>query len=95
VFEEVVGLYSVKGKKKGCDIIQALLSCLQKHNLELSNLAGIFTDGASYVIGFKYGTIFLLYKHMHEFGSQNELLQYHCIMHRQHLMGKAREFNRS
>jgi hypothetical protein len=45
----------MKSKTKGYDIIQALLSCYQKHDLELSNLVGIFTDGLPYVIGSKYG----------------------------------------
>jgi hypothetical protein len=31
---------------KGSDFIQALLYSLQKHNLELSKLVGIVTDGA-------------------------------------------------
>jgi hypothetical protein len=80
------------GKTKGYSIFQALLVCFQKHNLELSKLVGIFSYGAPYVVGSKYGMI-LLYKHIHEFGLQNEYLQYHCIIHQHHIMGNALECN--
>jgi hypothetical protein len=46
VFEELVGIHSMQGLTNGSDFIQALLCSLQKHNLELSKLVGIITDGA-------------------------------------------------
>jgi hypothetical protein len=76
---------------KGYSIFQALPVCLQKHNLELSKLLGMFSYGAPYVIGSKYGMI-LLYRHINEFGLQNEYLPYHCIIHQHHITGNSLEF---
>jgi hypothetical protein len=52
VFEEFVDLHSMQGYK-GMNLIQAVLCSLQKHNLELSKLMGLFTDGVFSVIGCK------------------------------------------
>jgi hypothetical protein len=37
------------------------------------------------------GMVSLLYKHLHELGLQNELEQFHCIIHQQNWTGKAVE----
>jgi hypothetical protein len=87
MFEEHVNLHSIQGQTKGLDFILALLYSLQKHNLELSKLGGIVTGGVPSVIGSKNGMV-SLYKHMHEFGLQNELIQYH-IIHQQSLIVKS------
>jgi hypothetical protein len=73
----------MQGQTEGSYFIQALLCNLQKHNLELSKLVGIFTDGALSIVSSRM-VCCLLYKHMHELGLQNEM-QYHCIVHQQNL----------
>jgi hypothetical protein len=53
---------------------------------------GIVIDGTSSVTDSKNGTVSLLYKHTHELGPQIELIQCHCIIHKQNLTGKALGF---
>jgi hypothetical protein len=66
----------MQGWSKVSDLIQALLCSLWKHNLGLSELVGIVTDGAPSVIGSKNCML------------QNELI-YHCFIHQQNLYAKA------
>jgi hypothetical protein len=75
-----VCLHSMRGHTNGSDFMQTLLSCLEKLNLELCKLVGIFTHGVLSVTGSANGTVPLLYKQMQEIGFQNELIQYHCII---------------
>jgi len=76
------------------DFIQALLFSLQVHNLELSKFVCIVTDGTPSVTGYKIGVVSLLYKYMHELGLQNELIEYHCIIHQWNLIEKAVGFKK-
>ena len=54
----------MKYRTRGSDLLQALLSSMQKHNLDLSKLSGIGTDGAPSMIGPKIGMTTLLFEHM-------------------------------
>jgi len=60
----------MQGQTVGLNFIQEFLYSFQKHNLELSRLVVIVTDG---VTGSKNG--------IHDLGLQNEVIQYHCIIH--------------
>jgi hypothetical protein len=55
VFVELVDLHSMQDQTEGSHFIQALLCNLQKHDLELSKLPDIVTDGAPSMIGSKMG----------------------------------------
>jgi len=77
VIGEFVDLHSTQGQTKGLDFIWALLYNLKKHNFELSKLVGKVTDGTTSIIGSKNGMESFLYKHIHDLGLQNELVQYH------------------
>jgi len=48
--------------------------------LQPSKLVGIVKDGGPSINVFKNGMM-SSYKHMHELSLQNELIQYHCIIH--------------
>jgi hypothetical protein len=60
--------------------------------LELPNVLGTVTDGASSMIGYKNGMVSLLYTHMHNLHLKNELIQYNYIIHHQNLTGRALGF---
>jgi len=89
VFQELADLNSVQGQTKGLHSIQTFLYSLEMHNLELSKLVGIATNGTPSVIGSKNGAVPVLNKHVHELGPQNELIQYHCSIHHQNVTGKT------
>lgn len=93
IFEEFVELYPMKDQTRGSDLLQALLSSMQKHNLDLSKLAGIVTDGAPSMIGTKIGMTTLLSEHMKEKEIHSDLMKYHCIIHQQNLIGKYLGFD--
>jgi hypothetical protein len=85
LFEELQDLHSIADQTKISDFIQALLCSFQKHNLELSSFVVIVTDGITSMIGTKNGMVSLHYIRVQELGLQNELVQYHCVIHQQDL----------
>jgi len=87
--EKLVDLHSMQGQAKGPDFIQELLCSFLKHNSEISKLVDTVLDGAPCSTN---GMVPPLYKHMNELGIQNELIQYHYIIHQQCLTGKALAF---
>jgi putative ubiquitin-RnfH superfamily antitoxin RatB of RatAB toxin-antitoxin module len=93
IFEELLELYPMKDQTRGSDLLQALLSSIQKHNLDLSKLSGIVTDGAPSMIGSKIGMTTLLSEHMKQKGIHTDLMKYHCIIHQQNLIGKNLGFD--
>jgi hypothetical protein len=88
-FQVFEGLHSMQGHTKGLDFIQALLCSLQKHNFELSKFVGTVTDATPFMIGSNNGMVSLLCKHLQDSDLQKELIQYHCIIHQQNLIGKV------
>jgi len=93
VYEELLELCPMKGQTRGSDLLQCLLTCLSKQQLDLTKLIGIVTDGAPAMIGRENGMVSLLSKHRLKLGIQTKLKNYHCIIHQQNLIGKKLGFD--
>lgn len=85
ITEELLSLYPMKGTTQGTDLFQSVMEVLNKFNLELTNLAGIATDGCPSMVGKNKGVVALIQKHK----DNDSVLHYHCIIHQQHLCSKA------
>ena len=71
VGEYVLELIPLADTTRGEDIFNAVCMCVNKHNLDWSNLASIATDGARSMIGDKKGFIGRLKAFLKEKGVEN------------------------
>ncbi|KAG6445807.1 hypothetical protein O3G_MSEX004113 [Manduca sexta] len=93
VYEELLGMCSLKDQTKGVDILNALLDECSETDLDLSKLSGVTTDGAPSMIGVNSGLVTLLKKNLQEKNiNAEDLTQFHCIIHQEALCSKKNEF---
>lgn len=93
VFEELLGMCSLKGQTRGVDVLNVLLDECAKTDLNLSKLSGVATDDAPSMIGVNSGLVILLKKHLQEKNINTEdLMQFHCIIPQEALCSKKIEF---
>lgn len=88
VGEYVLELIPLADTTRGEDIFNAVCMCVNKHNLDWSNLASIATDGARSMIGDKKGFIGRLKAFLKEKGVEN-IVTFHCILHQEALSAKS------
>ena len=62
IYEEMAGIYTMKGTKKGCDIFESLLVVLNRFNLKFANMSGVITDGAPGMVSKHEGLVALIKK---------------------------------
>lgn len=60
VTEEMAALVSMKGTTRRCDLMESFNTLVNRYNLNLSNLAGICTDGAPSMVGKNKGLVALI-----------------------------------
>lgn len=65
----------MKGITQATDLFQNLIEVLDKFNLELTNMAGITTDGCPSITGKNKRDVALVQKNKGE----DALMHYHCI----------------
>ncbi|KAF0708047.1 general transcription factor II-I repeat domain-containing protein 2-like, partial [Aphis craccivora] len=88
ITEELAALFPMKGTTKSCNIFNALISTLNLFDIKLNNLSGVLKDGAPSMVGKNEGHVALIKKEMSTCGAL-QLMQYHCIIHRENLCAKS------
>ncbi|XP_031331198.1 general transcription factor II-I repeat domain-containing protein 2-like [Photinus pyralis] len=58
--EELLGLLPLKGQTRGEDIADAVIKCMQKHEIPLNKIVSIATDGARSMTGIRKGFVAIL-----------------------------------
>lgn len=85
VTEEMAALVPMKGSTKGSDLYESFIAVVNKYKLNMSNLAGIATDGAPAMVGKNEGLVALVKKN----NPAVSFVQYHCIIHQENLCAKS------
>lgn len=83
--EELLSLQPMKGTTQGTDLFTSLIELLNKFKLQLTNLAGVATDGCSSMAGKNKRDCCFGEKSR---GNKN-LMLYHCIIHQQYLCARG------
>ncbi|XP_050516438.1 general transcription factor II-I repeat domain-containing protein 2-like [Diabrotica virgifera virgifera] len=73
--EELLGLLPLKGQTRGEDITNAVIDCMDKHNIPLNKIVSISTDGEKSMTGVRKGFVAILREKIN-----HEILFYHCII---------------
>lgn len=74
--EEMAALVPMKGSTKGSALYASFNAVINKYKLNMSNLAGITTDGAPAMVGKNEGLVALVKKN----NPDVSFVQYHCII---------------
>lgn len=85
ITEELLSLNPMQGTTKGTDLFQSVMNVLGNFELNLTNLAGVATDGCPSMVGKNNGVVALLQKSK----GDDVLMNYHCIIHQQSLCAKT------
>ena len=91
VAEDLLDMCSIKGITTGQDILDAVVNAMEKRQLSLEKLGAITTDGAAAMIGHRNGFVSLDKQKLQNEGIMPLLLQFHCIIHQEHLCAKTRK----
>ena len=78
IVEELLDIYSMKGRTTGKNVHDAVMCILYKFNLQLTKLCGLTTDGAPSMIGKNTGLTTMLKKTL-----AHEIIASHCILHQE------------
>ena len=87
VTEELLELVSLNDTTTGRDIKEAVINCMQAHQINLKNLIGIATDGAPAMVGKNVGAVNLILGHKETLEKTNyfEIFICHCFLHLENL----------
>ena len=77
ISEELFAILSLKDRKRGSDLCDAVTDAIDKSNLQWSQLVGVTTDGAP---SMTVSLVTLLRKKA-ENNSESDLIHYHCIIY--------------
>ncbi|GFU55459.1 uncharacterized protein TNCV_2812751 [Trichonephila clavipes] len=80
----------MKGQTTGSELLSSLIHLCDAASLNMNNCDSIITDGAKSMIGTKIGMITILRECLAYCGV--EMLQLHCIIHKENLCGKELGF---
>lgn len=72
----------LRADAKGETILQCVQQYFEKHNIPLSNITAVATDGAPAMVGWYRGFARLLKEKV------PDVRTVHCVLHRQHLVAK-------
>ena len=93
VTEEFLDVVSLKNTTTGRDIRDAVIKCMEDHQLDLKNLIGIATDGAPSMIGKNVGALTLILRHIEALegcsSSGKETFLCHCFLHLKNLCAQV------
>ena len=93
VTEEFLDVVSLKNTTTGRDIKDAVIKCMEDHQLDLKNLIGIATDGAPSMIGKNVGAVTLILRHIEPLegcsSSGKEMFLCHCLLHLENLCAQV------
>lgn len=82
IIDEFLFANYLTGDAKGETILQCVQQYFEKHNIPLSNITAVATDGAPAMVGRYRGFASLLKKKV------PNVRTVHCVLHRQHLVAK-------
>jgi hypothetical protein len=80
----------MKGHTTGEECAKEVTNVMINLNLAKSKLAGICTDGCPSMVGAKNGAVKLI---IDQIGDDQEILQYHCVIHNHVLCGKVLKYD--
>ena len=89
VAEDLLDMCSLKGTTTGQDILDAVVNAMEKRQLSLERLSAVTTDCAAAMIGHRNGFVSLLKQKLQNEGIMPLPLQFHCIIHQEHLCAKT------
>ena len=87
VIEELAALVPLKGTTKGSDLLEAVMTTLNRLKFDLKNFSGVTTDGAPSMCGSRQGLVKLLKNETSKVGN-NSVMQFHCVLHQEILCAK-------
>ena len=87
VIEELAALVPLKGTTKGSDLLEAVMTTLNRLKFDLKNISGVTTDGAPSMCGSRQGLVKLLQNETSKVGN-NSVMQFHCVLHQETLCAK-------
>ena len=88
IYEELCCLLPLYDTTKAEDILNAFICYFTKHDIDLSKLFCVTTDGAAAMVGNKKGFVKLLENHV-----GRKLLNFHCNIHQESLRAKTSSLN--
>ena len=88
VIEELTVLVPLKGTTKDCDLLEAVMTTLNRLKFNLKNISGVTTDGASSMCGSRQGLVKLMQNETSKVGN-NSVMQFHCVLHQEPLCAKS------
>ena len=88
IIEELAAMVSLKGTTKGSDLLEAVMTTLNRLKLNLKNISGVTTDGAPSMCGIRQGLVKLLQNEASKVGN-NSVMQFHCVLHQEALCAKS------
>ncbi len=89
VIEELLKISPIYGQIRGTDIYDNLKYVLNEYELPLNKLVSVITDGAPSMVGKNRGFVSIIKAEMERINPNNNLLNYHCIIHRESLCAKS------
>ena len=87
VIEELAALVPLKGTTKGIDLLEAVMTTLNRLKFDLKNISGVTTDGAPSMCLSGQGLVKLLQNETSKVGN-NSVMQFHCVLHQEILCAK-------
>ena len=88
VIKELAAMVPLKGSAKGTDLLEAVMTTLNRLKLKLKNIAGVTTDGAPSMCGSRQGLVKLLQNKASKLGN-NSVMQFHYVFHQETLCAKS------
>ena len=82
------------GKTTGEDILNGFYRVVKEMSLDLHKLISVTTDGAPAMVGSKKGFVTLLDKQLKSDGFNQDLLEFHYIIHQEALCAKSCQLSR-
>ena len=89
VFEEFAELIPMKGTIQGEDIVQAILECSGRMQLDPSKFVSTTTEIAPAMIGSHKGAIAVLQNYVASLGFSNIIIKLQCMVHEEVLASKV------
>lgn len=92
ITEELLDLISLKNTTTGKDIKEAVISCMEAHEIDMKKLIGIATDGAPSMVGKNVGAVNLILGHVEALRKNSkcfDIFIFHCILHLENLCAQV------
>ena len=88
VIKELAAMVPLKDSTKGTDLLEAVMTTLNRLKFDLKNISGVTTDGAPSMCGSRQGLVKLLQNKASKLGN-NSVMQFHCVLHQETLCAKS------